>query len=104
MKLVDVPEKHLPDDFAERLVRLVRRRRRARRLRAVALVAAVAVLGAGLSCCCLCHREETSPTETRLVAAPTSHTNETQISGLMLLSLFRECFRRTRTNKKKEEE
>ena len=104
MKLVDVPERHLPDGFAERLVQIVRRRRRARRLRAVAFVAAAAVLGAGLSCSCLGRREAKSPSETRLVAAPASSTNETQVSGLVLLSLFRDCLKRTKTNKKKEEE
>lgn len=104
MKFIDVPEKHLPPDFAERLVKSVRRRRRMHRLRFMALVAAIAVCGTGLVGSFCCHNEQEGPRESRLVAVPTTPTNDTQISGLMLFGFFRECFRRTKTGKKKEED
>ena len=41
--------------------------------------------------------------EAQLVAAhPTNR--QDQVSGWMLLGVFRECFKRMKTNKKKEEE
>jgi len=104
MKLMDVPEKRLPPDFADRLVKAVRRRRRARKLRMVALVAAIGILGTGLVGGFCCREEKEGPTGTYLVAANASPTNDTQVSSLMLLGFFRECFRRARTNKKKEED
>ncbi|MCQ2391234.1 MAG: hypothetical protein MJ240_07405 [Kiritimatiellae bacterium] len=104
MELIDVPRKHLPPDFAERLVKSVRRRRHIHQLRIMALVAAIAVCGTGLVGSFCCHNEQEGPREPRLVAVPTTPTNDTQISGLMLFGFLRECFRRTRTGKKKEED
>lgn len=106
MKLIDVPERHLPADFADRLVRSVRRRKRTRQMSAVALLAAVCILAT-----CLigefCVKDDRSlPAESRLVAAQSLPTNDTRVSSLMMLGFFKECFKRSRTGKgrKKDED
>ena len=104
MKLIDVPERHLPPDFADRLVRSLRRRKRARRMRAIAILAAVGILGTVLVAG-FCGKEDVKqPTEARLVATHDASTNDTQITSLLMLGFFRECFKRNKTGKKKEED
>ena len=94
---------HLPDGFKDRFVRSIRRRRMLRRLRALGLagitvVAIVAIVGLGGS------KPKCDNTQKTFIAA-SQHTNETtKISGWMLLGYLRECFRRNRTARRKEEE
>lgn len=95
-------EKHLPADFADRLVASIRaRRRRIRRAKVLAAIAFVVVS----SVVCVgffAPTEVIGRMETSLIAAhPTSR--QEQVSGWMLLGVFRECFKRMKTTKKKEE-
>ncbi|MGN0832317.1 MAG: hypothetical protein ACI4RD_01545 [Kiritimatiellia bacterium] len=104
MKLVNVPERHLPPDFADRLVESVRRRRRSRRLRTAAALASAGILGAVLAGG-FCRRENDSrPAETRIAASCPMSTNDTEVTGLLMLGFFRECLRRSKTGKKREED
>lgn len=103
MDFKDLPEKHLPEDFAERLVASVRRRRRSRRLGVVSAAVAVALVAAGIVGAFGAVKTR-MPEETSLVAGRTSTTNDTHVSALMLLGFFRECFKCCKSNKKKEEE
>lgn len=106
MKLVDVPERHLPADFADRLIRSIRRRKRTRKVCVVTLLTAVCILAS-----CLfgefCAKDKVRlPTEARLVAAQDLPANDTKISSLLMLGFFKECFKRNKTakGKKREEE
>ena len=97
-----VSERQLPDGLAERLrlsVRRSRRRFRIRLLALAALVAASAVLTIGLmGRTAPCGAAEAS------IIATQGHRGEDKVSGWMLLSIFRDLFRRNRTIKRKEEE
>ncbi len=94
--------KTLPDDFTDRLVRASRRRRLVRRVRILAgvvvlMLASVFIVGA-------CGPvSETRPHGTALVAADGGQGRSEKASGIFFLGLFRECFRRIRTMRKKEE-
>jgi len=104
MKLVDVPEKHLPTDFADRLVRAVRRRKRVRRLRVVALLVCAGILGVGLVGGFCCKDEDLSSTEARLIATHPQSTNDTKVTSLLMLGFFKECLKRNKNGRKKEED
>ena len=97
-----VAEKSLPEGFSERLRLSVRRSRRAFRVRLtllIALIAATVTLAVGLTC-------RTTPPSDRKAAlvAATEDASKECVTGWALLSMFRECFRRGRSGKKKEEE
>lgn len=96
-------EKRLPADFADRLIARIRLRRR--RERRAKVLAAIAVLIVGsIACVGFLGTEEAKPVgETQLIAAHSERPKD-QVSGWMLLGVFRECFKRVKTNKKKEEE
>ena len=92
----------LPDGFAERLQVSVRRsqlRFRIRLLALAALVAAASALTVGLM-------GRTAPRDAGCasIIATQGHRGEEKISGWMLLSVFRDIFRRNKANKRKEEE
>lgn len=94
-------EKHLPSDFSGRLVKTLRHRRRVFRIKVIAVIVVVAVLGGFLGH--LTIKKPAQPTEAVLVAADTPSKNS-EVSGWMLFGVLRECFKRNRTNKRKEEE
>lgn len=96
-------EKRLPADFADRLIARIRARRR--RERRAKVLAAIAVLIVGALACVGFWEPEPAKvaTEAQLVAAHPTNRQE-QVSGWMLLGVFRECFKRMKTSKKKEEE
>ena len=80
---------------------VIRRSRRALRIRVVSASVIVIVLCSvvmGL----LAESPGRGPKETALVAAREGGTKE-KVSGWMLLGVFRECFKRSRTSKRKEE-
>lgn len=103
MAFEDLPEKHLPEDFAERLVASVRSRRRSRWLGTVSIAVAVTIVAVGLFGY-FASEEPKMPGEAALVAARTQTTNDSQVSAFMLIGFFRECFKHCKNNKKKEEE
>lgn len=96
-------EKRLPADFADRLIARIRLRRRRERRAKVLAVIAVLIVGL-IACVGFLGPEEAKPVgETQLIAAHPERPKD-QVSGWMLLGVFRECFKRVKTNKKKEEE
>ena len=105
MKLVDIPERHLPSDFADRSVQSVRRRKHARRMRLAVVLVVVGVLGMGLIGGSCGRDEDRSPRQAQLIAAQDMpRTSETKVASLLMLSFFKECFKRSRSWRKKEEE
>ena len=97
-----VADCRLAPEFSARLVAGVRRRKRLRRIKLFILILVVAALGIawlGLT------RAETRrlSAEDRLIAAEGSP-HSSQASGWMIFGAIRECFKRTKNIKKKEEE
>ncbi len=93
----------LPDDFADRLVGAVRRRRFIGRVRLAACILALTVVSTFVV---EAFRQQEAPKSgaTALVAADGPSGCSEQVSGIFFLGLVRECFRRGRISKKKEEE
>ena len=97
-----VAGKSLPEEFSDRLLLSVRRSRRAFRVRLtilIALIAATVTLVIGMT------GHTTSPSDrTAVLIATSSDAKEEYVTGWALLSMFRECFRRGKSGKKKEDE
>lgn len=96
-----VAGKRLSDGFAERMVSEVRRSKRMRRFRVVTVSVLVIVLSSALMGL-LAETPNKGPKETALVAAHENAAKE-KVSPWMLIGFFKECFKRNRTNKRKEE-
>ena len=96
-----VAGRRLSDGFAERMVSEVRRSKRMRRFRVVTLSVLVIVLSSALMGL-LAESPNKWPKETALVAAHESAAKE-KVSPWMLIGFFKECIKRNRTNKRKEE-
>ncbi len=99
-----VAGKSLPECFSERLRLSVRRSRRAFKVRLailIALIAATVTLAIGMT-------GRTTPPSDKNAALIAANANgaakEECVTGWALLSMFRECFRRGRSGKKKEDE
>ena len=95
-------EKSLPEGFSERLRLSIRRSRRTFRVRLtmlIALIAATVTLVIGMT-------GRTPPPTDRQAAliATNGAAKEECVTGWALLSMFRECFRRGKSGKKKEDE
>ena len=93
----------LPDEFKGRFIGSVRRKRTLRRLGLLGLIgamAAVCMMIAGFA------KRDLAYGDTRpAMMARTAPTNETvQVSCWMLLGYLRECFTRSRSVRRKEEE
>lgn len=96
-----VADRRLPDDFSDRLVQSVSRARIAWRLKAVVCIVAVVAMGVAI----MGFSRGAKPVgaaEPALIAADAT-TETTEVSSWFLLGYLRECFKRNRTNKKKEE-
>lgn len=97
-----VAGKHLPSAFADRLTRHLRHRRRMVYLKAMAVAVLLALVALGLlgsfsrSTC-------GSDDRASLVAGSNTSGEEKNLSGWIFLGFFRECLRRGRTGKKKED-
>jgi integral membrane sensor domain MASE1 len=83
------------------MVSEVRRSKRMRRFRVVTVSVLVIVLSSALMGL-LAESPNKWPKETALVAAHESAAKE-KVSPWMLIGFFKECFKRNRTNKRKEE-
>ena len=97
-----VAGKSLPEGFSERLCLSVRRSRRAFRVSLtilIVLIAATVTLVIGMT-------GRTTPPSDRKAAliATNGDAKKECITGWALLSMFRECFRRGKSGKKKEDE
>jgi hypothetical protein len=96
-----VAGRRLSGGFADRVVSEVRRTKRVRRFRVVTLSVLVIVSSSALMGL-LAESPNKWPKETALVAAHESAAKE-KVSPWMLIGFFKECFKRNRTNKRKEE-
>ena len=97
-------EHHLPSDFADRLVAHVRRRRRrALRLRILVVLAILIAASTALMGFLAVPPEVKEPGEARLIASRTDLPKE-EVTGWMLLGVFRECVEFFRKPSKKKEE
>ena len=97
-----VCDKHLSDGFCGRLQASVRRMRRRWLMKASAAVLAAVIVclaAAGF----MDVRRPREPREPALIASETRHSG-TNLSKLAFLGFFRECFKRNKNNKRKEDE
>lgn len=97
-----VAGKSLPDGFADRFrqsIRQARRRSLVRLVVIIVLVAASVAFTVGL----VGRKEQCRSCEASLIATQ-GNRGEEKVSGWMLLSMFRDLFRRNRTTKRKEDE
>ena len=97
-----VADRRLPDDFSDRLVRSVKRSRMAWRLRAVVCIVAIVAMGVAIMGFSR-GTKHVNAAEPALIAAD-APAGTTEASSWFLLGYLRECLKRNRTNKKKEEE
>ena len=94
--------RHAPADLEGRLVRAIRRRARRNRLGVLGLV--LVVLAAGLVVLGFeGPSEKTSRAEASLVAGDRPRKGSS-VTGWMFLGCIRECFRRTRNGRRREED
>ena len=94
---------HLPDEFKGRFVSSMRRKRTLRRLWMLGLIGAMAL--ASVVIVNLTKPAVVSSNVKPALMASTDPTNETvKVSYLMLLGYLRECFTRSRSVRRKEEE
>ena len=95
--------KRLSEGFHGRLVAAVRRRRRrwiAHMLIGTAVAALVCWAAIGL----VVQNSRTLPTEERLIATERPHERDSRLTQFAILGFFRECFRRNKNTKRREEE
>jgi len=93
--------KCLSDSFKERLVRSVRRRRTFR----IKLLAGIGILA--VLCLVLAGVARTLPPERHgeaCLVATNRAPDDSKLTGWMLISCIRECFKRTRNSRKEEED
>ena len=95
---------HLPDEFKKRFVGSVRRKRILWRAGALCLACVAAAICIVLSCAMRSDtvRSDAQPALMANTAVPTNETSE--VSCLMFLSFLRECFSRSKSSRRKEEE
>ena len=96
-----VAGRRLSGGFADRVVSEVRRTKRVRRFRVVTLSVLVIVLSSALMGL-LAESPNKCPKEMALVAARENGTKE-KVTSWIFLGFFKECIKRNRTNKRKEE-
>ena len=93
----------LPGEFKGRFIGSLRRKRKLRRLGMLGLIGAmvtVCLVIAGFG-----NRDAAHGNARTALMARTTHTNETvQVSYLMLFGYLRECFSRSRSPRRKEDE
>ena len=98
-----VAGRRLSGGFADRVVSEVRRTKRVRRFRVVTLSVLVIVSSSALmGLLAESPGKVKEPKEMSLVAARENGAGE-KVSGWMLIGFFKECFKRARTGKRKEE-
>ena len=94
--------KSLPEGFSDRLRLSVRRARQAFRVRLTILIVLIATTVTLVICMT---GRTTPPTDRKAVLIATNGDAKNEcVTGWALLSMFRECFRRGKSGKKKEEE
>lgn len=97
-----VAGRNLPDGFSVRLAQSAKSGRIAWRIRTVICITAVTALGVSI----IGFSRGTNRTETSepMIVAADATSKTTEVSGWFLLGYLRECFKRNRSNRRKEEE
>jgi hypothetical protein len=95
-----IADRRLPENFPERLARSARRAKTAWRIKVAAVI--VLTLSIGIAVTGISRKEHSAaPQDAALIAADAPSGN-TQVSSWFLLGYLRECFKRNRNNRKKE--
>ena len=97
-----VAERYLPADFQDRLVRSVKETKVIWRMK-LATVIAVAV-GLGVAITAVTHNDRSGKSHEPMLIAADAPSDTTEVSSWFLLGYLRECFKRNKNNRKKEEE
>ena len=97
-----VADRQLPDGFSVRLAQSAKSARIAWRIRAVICTAVVMALG--LSIIGVSHGRKPTKTPEPMLIAVDAPSEASEVSGWFLLGYLRECFKRNRNSKRKEEE
>ncbi len=97
-----VAERCLPADFQDRLVRSVKGAKVIWRMK-LATVTAVAV-GLGIAITGVTRNDRSEKSQEPMLIAAEAPADATEVSSWFLLGYLRECFKRNKNNRKKEEE
>ncbi len=93
--------KHLPDDFSSRLLAEVRRKQHVRRRWVVLVGVILAAVGFALG---VMPRPKAASACEAVLTAGTTGGAPSQVTGWMFLGCLRECFRRTKSGRRKDED
>lgn len=97
-----VAERYLPADFQDRLVRSVKGAKVIWRMK-LAIVIAVAV-ALGIAITGVTRNDRSGKSHEPMLVAADAPSDATEVSSWFLLGYLRECFKRNKNNRKKEEE
>ena len=97
-----VADRQLPDGFSVRLARSAKRVRIAWRIRTVVCIAAVMMLG--ISLIGVSRGAKPAGASEPMLMAADAPCETSEVSGWFLLGYLRECFKRNRSSRRKEEE
>lgn len=97
-----VAGRRLPADFQDRLVRSVKGSKVAWRMK-IATVIAVAV-ALGIAIMGATRNDRSAKSHEPMLVAADSPAENTEVSSWVLIGYLRECFKRNKNNRKKEEE
>lgn len=97
-----VAERYLPADFQDRLVRSVKGSKIAWRMKLAAVIAVAVALGVAITG--VTRNDRSGRSHEPMLIAADAPTDNTEVSSWFLLGYLRECFKRNRNNRKKEEE
>ena len=97
-----VAERYLPADFQDRLVRSVKGSKIAWRIKLATVIAAAVALGIAITG--VSRNERSGKSHEPMLVAADAPSDATEVSSWFLLGYLRECFKRNKNNRKKEEE
>ena len=97
-----VAGRRLPADFQDRLVRSVKGSKIAWRIKLATVIAAAVALGIAITG--VSRNERSGKSHEPMLIAADSPVDNAEVSSWFLLGYLRECFKRNKNNRKKEEE
>lgn len=96
-----VADRCLPADFQDRLVQSVKGSKVAWRMKLAAVIAVALALGLAITG--VTRNGRSARSHEPMLVATDAHTDNTEVSSWFLLGYLRECFKRNKNNRKKEE-
>ena len=97
-----VAERCLPADFQDKLVRSVKGAKVIWRMKLATVIAAVVALGIAITG--MTRNDRSGKSHEPMLIAADAPSDTTEVSSWFLLGYLRECFKRNKNNRKKEEE